>query len=89
MTKIQELLEKISGWIGSKIIPPDSVLGRFWWFLTTPGDEMVWWWKEVVETGLLLVAVGSLLFYMLGARGKVSRCLYWAVALFIVLKILF
>lgn len=69
-----------------------------WRILTTPGKELVREWivekiswvavLEFLEVSCLLVAIGVLILYMMGARGRVARCLYWSLALYVVLQIL-
>jgi hypothetical protein len=44
---------------------------------------------EYLSVGLLLAAMIALTLYMMGARGRVAQCIYWAIALLIALKILF
>lgn len=71
---------------------------EFWRILTTPGKELVREWivekiswvavLEFLEVSCLFVAIGVLILYMMGARGRVARCLYWSLALYVVLQIL-
>lgn len=74
-------------------IPDDSFLARFWRILTTPMNELIpLSWGAVAEflqVACLLVGMGGLLLSILGARGKVSKCLYWSVAVYFALQIMF
>ncbi|MGI6124019.1 MAG: hypothetical protein ACOYIG_07475 [Acetivibrionales bacterium] len=74
-------------------IPTDSFLARFWRFLTAPREELFGWfsWQavlEFLEVSCLIVAIVVLILYMIGARGRVARCLYWSISLYVVLQIL-
>ena len=72
-------------------------LKKAWHILTTPGKELLlealegWSFTVVLEflqVTTLVFGLGILILFMLGARGKVAKCLYWDIALYFVLTIL-
>ena len=74
-----------------KKVAEDSLLVRVWKFLASPfkfslPSEAV---VEFLEVACLMIGMGVMILVMLGARGKVSKCLYWSVATYFVLQILF
>ncbi len=75
------------------IVPEDSFLARFWRFITAPGKELTanFTWasiSEFIQVFLMVSAMACLILYMMGARGKIAKWLYWTVALYFVLTIL-
>lgn len=75
-------------------MPENSFLAKFWRFLTAPREELfagLSWLAilEFLETASLVVGLGIMLLVILGARGKVAKWLYWDIAIFFTLQIVF
>ena len=69
--------------------PEDSFIARLWKFLTSPMPTLSWAAVcEFLQVVMMLLAMVCLILYMMGARGRVAKCLYWNIALYVVLTIL-
>ena len=91
MLQIRETVTKIWDFLNQPFkiaLPEESFLARLWKFLTSPMPVLTWSSTcEFLQSVMMLMAMVCLVLYMLGARGKVSKWLYWTIALYVVLVI--
>jgi hypothetical protein len=87
--KVQQIWDFLNSPLPKISLPEDSFLARLWKFLASPMPRLTWGSTcEFIQTVMMILAMVCLVLYMMGARGKVAKCLYWNVALYVVLTIL-
>jgi hypothetical protein len=92
LANIWETVQKIWDFLNQPYrfaFPEDSFVSRFWKFATSPMPTLPWAAVcEFIQVVMMILAMVCMILYMMGARGKISRCLYWCVSLYIVITIL-
>jgi hypothetical protein len=92
LANIWEKVQQIWGFLNQPYkfaFPEDSFIAKFWKLLTSPMPVLTWSSTcEFLQSVMMILAMVCLVLYMMGARGRVAKWLYWTIALYVVLVIL-